>query len=104
MADITVQIALANGIPLVVAGQTEDKPEASARVGWAGVGINLKTKTPTPKQVRNAVRKLLADSKYKTKAKYFQAEMNRYHAPTQAVSLIEQLAKTKQPVLRASEY
>lgn len=99
-----VQIALAHGIPLVVAGQTEDKPEVCARVEWAGVGINLKTKTPTSQQVRDAVRKLLVNSEYKTKAKYFQSEINRYHAPTQAVNLLEQLANTKQSVLKASEY
>ncbi|HEY9613231.1 glycosyltransferase [Allocoleopsis sp.] len=36
-----VQMALVNGVPLVVAGQTEDKPEVCARVEWSGVGINL---------------------------------------------------------------
>ena len=29
-----VQMALANGVPIVVAGATEDKPEAGARVAW----------------------------------------------------------------------
>ena len=36
------QFALAHGIPVVVAGETEDKMEVAARVEWAGAGINLK--------------------------------------------------------------
>ena len=31
-----VQMALANGVPLVVAGAREDKPEVAARVAWSG--------------------------------------------------------------------
>ena len=38
--------AMATGTPVVVAGDTEDKPETSARVGWSGIGINLKTGRP----------------------------------------------------------
>ncbi len=98
-----VQIALANGIPLVAAGKTEDKPEICARIEWAGVGINLKTKTPTPKQIGEAVQQLLSETKFKARAKSFQAEMGRYHAPTQSVNLLERLAVTKQPVFRVDE-
>ena len=43
-----VQRALSTGVPLVVAGNTEDKPEVAARVAWTGAGINLRTGTPTP--------------------------------------------------------
>jgi MGT family glycosyltransferase len=43
-----VQMALAHGVPLAVAGTTEDKPEVAARVAWSGAGINLKTAAPTP--------------------------------------------------------
>lgn len=95
-----VQMALANGVPLVVAGKTEDKPEVAARIEWAKVGINLKTQTPTPMQIKNAVKTLLADSGYRNRARYFQAEMQRYNAPETAAILLEQLVDTKQPVLR----
>jgi MGT family glycosyltransferase len=50
-----VQLALAAGVPLVVAGSTEDKPEVAARVSWAGVGVDLRTGTPTPDAIRRAV-------------------------------------------------
>lgn len=56
-----VQRALAAGVPLVVAGSTEDKPEIAARVQWAGCGIDLRTGTPTPERVRAAVRRVLGE-------------------------------------------
>ncbi|NEQ26774.1 MAG: glycosyltransferase, partial [Microcoleus sp. SIO2G3] len=93
-----VQIALAHGIPLVAAGQSEDKPEVCARIEWAGVGINLKTSKPTAQQIRSAVRKLLTDPHYKTRAQDFQLAIRQYDAPTLAATLLEQLASTKQPV------
>ncbi|PRC57278.1 glycosyl transferase, partial [Mycobacterium sp. ITM-2017-0098] len=42
----SVQRALSDGVPLVVAGQTEDKPEVAARVEYFGAGVNLRTGTP----------------------------------------------------------
>ncbi|GAB4205588.1 MAG: glycosyltransferase [Coleofasciculaceae cyanobacterium] len=98
-----VQIALANGVPLVVAGQTEDKPEVCARVQWSGVGINLKTSKPTPTQIKDAVKQILESSRYRQKAQFFQAEIAHYDAPTLSATLLEQLAATKQPVRRANQ-
>ncbi|GAA2228676.1 glycosyltransferase [Herbiconiux moechotypicola] len=54
-----VQQALAAGVPLVVAGDTEDKPEVAARVAWSGVGVDLHTGTPTAAAVRGAVERVL---------------------------------------------
>lgn len=56
------------GVPLVVAGDTEDKPEVAARVAWAGVGIDLKTGRPTPESVSNAVNRVLADESFRVRA------------------------------------
>lgn len=95
-----VQMALANGVPMVAAGQTEDKPEVCARIEWSGVGINLKTKTPTPKQVKDAVKKLLASPQYRQKAQLLKSEITQHDAPTEAASLLEKLAITKQPVIK----
>jgi len=59
-----VQAALAHGVPVIVAGTTEEKPEVAARVQWSGAGINLRTGTPTPEQIRGAVRSILESTKY----------------------------------------
>ena len=95
-----VQMALSQGVPLVVAGTTEDKPEVAARVAWSGVGINLKTAAPTPAQVRDAVRALLDDQRYRARAQALQAEYARYDAIALGVELLEQLAATGRPILR----
>jgi MGT family glycosyltransferase len=95
-----VQMALANGVPLIVAGQTEDKPEVAARVEWAKVGINLKTRTPSPKQIQDAVKTLLTDSRYSDRVKHFQTKIQQYNTAVIAATLLEQLATTKQPVFR----
>ena len=87
------QWALAQGIPLVVAGETEDKMEVAARVEWAGAGINLRKQRPSPRQVRDAVKEVLANPVYRENARRVQADFAKYDAPTRAAELLEALAK-----------
>ncbi|MEU4014286.1 glycosyltransferase [Microbacterium sp. NPDC028030] len=70
-----VQQALAHGIPLVVAGQTEDKVEVCARVGWSGAGVNLRTSTAAPAKVASAVERVLSDPSFRTNAERIGASM-----------------------------
>ncbi len=72
-----VQQALANGVPLVVAGDSEDKPEVAARVQWSGTGINLRTGRPSPAMVTRAVRRVLSRGTYRARARGLQAEIVR---------------------------
>lgn len=67
-----VQRALIDGVPLVVAGNTEDKPEVAGRVEWSGVGVNLHTGTPSASAVRRAVRDVLGDPAFKARARTLQ--------------------------------
>jgi MGT family glycosyltransferase len=53
------QNALAYGIPVIVAGATEDKMEVAARVEYSGAGINLGKKQTRPEDITKAVRKIL---------------------------------------------
>jgi UDP:flavonoid glycosyltransferase YjiC (YdhE family) len=69
------------------------------RIGWSGVGVNLKTNTPTPEQVRKAVKEVLSNEHYKLKAQSMQADFAKHDAPTKAAELIEELIGTKQRVL-----
>lgn len=59
-----VQLALAHGVPLVVAGGTEDKPLVAARVAASGAGIDLRTGTPEAGQVLEAVTAVLGEASY----------------------------------------
>ncbi|WP_282847688.1 glycosyltransferase [Microbacterium oxydans] len=75
-----VQQALAHGIPLVVAGQTEDKVEVCARVGWSGAGVNLRTSTATPAQVARAVDLVLSKPSFRANAERIGAAMREADA------------------------
>ena len=86
-----VQIALSHGVPLVVAGTTEDKPEVAARVAWSGSGINLRTSTPTPDAVRRAVRKVIAEPSFRRHAKRLSREFAEYDAVARGTTSIEAL-------------
>lgn len=92
-----VQAALAHGVPVVVAGTTEDKPEVAARVAWSGAGINLKTAKPSPARVREAVLEVLRDGRYRSRARFLQAKLARHDAVARAVELLEGLAPRARP-------
>ncbi len=70
-----VQHALAHGVPLVVAGDSEDKPEVAARVQWSGAGINLHTGRPSADMVARAVRRALTKPSYRRRARALAAEI-----------------------------
>lgn len=63
-----VQESLRHGVPLVVAGDSEDKPEVAARVRRVGAGVDLRTGTPSGRQVRRAVSRVLRDPTYAVNA------------------------------------
>ncbi|HEX2246526.1 MAG TPA: nucleotide disphospho-sugar-binding domain-containing protein [Arthrobacter sp.] len=75
-----VQYSLSHGVPLVAAGNTEEKPEVAARVAWSGTGINLHTGTPAPKRIASAVHEVLANPRYRLAAKGMAHEMRDYSA------------------------
>jgi MGT family glycosyltransferase len=96
-----VQAALANGVPLVVAAATEDKPEVAARVAWAGAGRDLRTGTPSVDAVRSAVLAVLADRAYASRAAELRDQYAARDAGSTTAALVEQLVRMRQPVVRA---
>jgi MGT family glycosyltransferase len=76
----SVNLSLSKGVPMVVAGDTEDKIFTASRVGWSQAGVNLATGHPTVEQIRTAVRTVLSDKKYKENALRLQKEFARYNA------------------------
>ncbi|MGM7665680.1 glycosyltransferase [Microbacterium sp. A93] len=90
-----VHYALEHGVPLVVAGMTEDKAEVSARVQWAGVGVNLRTNKPTPDAVGVAVRRVLADPSYAERSRALGKEI----AASSGLAGLEAVLETLTPKL-----
>lgn len=72
------QYALSHGVPLVAAGDTEDKPEVSMRAEWAGVGVNLRSGTPTAAAIRAGVDRVLADRGYRDRARELATRIGEY--------------------------
>lgn len=98
-----VQQALAHGVPLVVAGGSEDKPEVAARVAWTGAGVDLGGHRPCEADIRAAVRAVLAEPSYRRHAHRLREAYRRTDAATRSAELLEQLATSGRPVSRGAE-
>jgi len=85
-----VQRALTTGVPLVVAGNTEDKPEVAARVEYFGAGVNLRTGTPSPAEVRRAVRAVLNEGTYQQSASRLQTAYARRDGARDIAALVDE--------------
>jgi UDP:flavonoid glycosyltransferase YjiC (YdhE family) len=87
-----VQYALRYGVPIVTSGGKEDKPEVAARVAWAGAGRRVRSETPSPAAVGAAVRSVLQEPGYRTKARAIAAEMASSGGVTRLAELVDELA------------
>jgi UDP:flavonoid glycosyltransferase YjiC (YdhE family) len=92
-----VQRSVATGVPLVVAGSTEDKPEVAARVAWSGAGMNLKTGTPTPTMIRSAVREILDDGRYLRRARELEAAFAQRDGIAEIAALVDDVIRERCP-------
>jgi MGT family glycosyltransferase len=100
-----VNLALSNGVPMVVAGDTEDKTFTAARVRWTGTGINLETGRPTGEQIRTAVRGVLSDKKYKKNAMRLQKEFAGYNSLaliTESVNSLLSIRNSEELLVKAA--
>jgi UDP:flavonoid glycosyltransferase YjiC (YdhE family) len=90
-----VQQALAHGVPLVVAGNSEDKPEVAARVQWSGAGINLHTGRPSQAMVGRAVRRVLAKPGYRKHARALAREISLSDPLSTITQVLDGLCATR---------
>ena len=67
---------------MVGAGKREGKNDINARVGYNGLGIDLRTENPKPAAIRKAVRTLLGDPKYARNVADLRAELRSYDPMT----------------------
>jgi UDP:flavonoid glycosyltransferase YjiC (YdhE family) len=56
---------IVNGVPMILAGESEDKPEVSKRGAHAGIAINMETGHPTSEQLSEAIDRLLTEDSFK---------------------------------------
>lgn len=56
---------VAHGVPMVVAGEGQDKPENIRRVQYSGVGVGLVTARPGVEEIRKGLEDVLGDGRYR---------------------------------------
>jgi UDP:flavonoid glycosyltransferase YjiC (YdhE family) len=95
----TVTQTLSFGVPMVVAGMGEDKPEVGARVTWTGTGIYLATDTPTPEQVRDAVDQILAKPEYRACAQELAREFASCDSAKRLTELVEAVVAEREVLI-----
>ena len=83
--------ALSHGVPMVAAGDTEDKPEVAAHVAWSGAGIDLGTGHPDDQALGDAVRTVLSDPSYEAAARRLQAEIATHRPYDEIAAQIDEL-------------
>jgi hypothetical protein len=96
-----VMLGIQHNLPLVVAGVHEGKNEINARIGYFKLGINLKTETPRPAQIYNAVKEVISNPEYQINVEKLNNEMANYRPALLCEHHIAQLlpgrAERKQP-------
>jgi UDP:flavonoid glycosyltransferase YjiC (YdhE family) len=86
-----VQQALTFGVPIVLAGTTEEKSMVGHRVSRSGVGLDLRTSTPPQERIREAVFTVLRDQSFRRKAQEFQGSFASYDALSTISEMSESL-------------
>lgn len=66
---------VAHGVPMVVAGEGQDKPENVRRVLYSGIGVGLATAKPGVDAIRAALENVLKDKKYKARVLQLRKEI-----------------------------
>lgn len=84
-------LSILNKVPLVAAGLHEGKSEICARIGYFKIGIDLKTETPSPEAIYDAVNKVTGNKLYKDKVVKLAEEFSRYDAISLSVKYITEL-------------
>lgn len=89
--------ALSHGVPLLCAGQTEDKRDTAARVAWAKAGVDLGTDSPSVEQVYEAASMILEQDSYRNNAARLGAELRNLGGAAVACDHLEELARKGLP-------
>jgi UDP:flavonoid glycosyltransferase YjiC (YdhE family) len=91
----TVVRALSCGVPVVACPVAGDMAENAARVAWAGVGVSLPRRLITPRGVRLAVRRVLADGEQARRARELGRWAELHPGHVVAADAVEALAVAK---------
>lgn len=96
--------ALAYGLPVLLLPQgVPNQSWMADRAASLGVGIKLSPGELSPEAVRRAVRELLHGASYRERAQQLRQEIERMPGPEQVVSLLERVARDREPITRVAD-
>lgn len=88
----TMARALASGCAVVVVPAAGDQNENAARADWAGVGVRLPWRLTSPRSLRAAVRRALAEPGLGVRVQELAAWTDEHDGAARAADLVEALA------------
>ena len=89
----TVARALATGAPLLVCPSVGDMGENAARVAWSGAGLSVPRRLLSPRSIRLATRRLLAEERFRARAHEIAAWSGAHDGAAAAADLVEEAAR-----------
>jgi UDP:flavonoid glycosyltransferase YjiC (YdhE family) len=93
----TIVRALASGTPVLVCPNAGDQNENAARVDWAGVGVRLPRRLCSPRALRLAVERAIADPRLAARAGALQSWAAVNDGAERAADEVEKLAVGTSP-------
>jgi UDP:flavonoid glycosyltransferase YjiC (YdhE family) len=87
----TIKATPSHGIPMVLLPHTADQPENAVRCAAMGVGVVV-GRERTADTIRDAVKRVLADQRYRDNAQHVAVEIMNLPAPREIVPVLEKLA------------
>ncbi|MGY2743612.1 glycosyltransferase [Arthrobacter sp. UYCu723] len=84
-----VLLSLSHGVPVIAAGINEGKSDVNARVEYAGVGINLRTESPSTEALAAAVQKVFSDPAWRARAQAMRRQFEAEDSAGAALEIIE---------------
>lgn len=94
----SLRAAFTQGVPLVVLPLVAEHAFNAARCAALGLARVLDAQAVTPAAVREAVRAVLGDPRYRESAARVRDEVAAMPGPEHAVALLERLAREQQPI------
>lgn len=94
----TVLGSLAHGLPMVMVPLAADQPIHAGRCAALGAGLVIPPAEIAPESIRAGVRAVLGEPGYRAQARRVRDEMASQPGAEQAVTLVERLARDRQPI------
>ena len=89
----TVAKSLAVGTPLLVCPSVGDMGENAARVAWSGAGLSVPRRLLSPRSIRLATRRLLAEERFTSRAREIAMWSDSHDGASAAAGLVEEVAR-----------